>query len=278
MGRRRVAIKAFLMHLMLWRSAAAMSSPAAERLWDDPGRDIALPTSPLKARLVVVELGTSPAAQPGVTGSVAVGVARFVKRSFDVAGATAFLLAGLPVILLIALTIKLDSPGPVLYRSQRVGRGGRPISVLKFRSMHDGSEQQLSVLRQEGPHGEEFEARFKIREDPRRTRVGRLLRRTSLDEVPQFWNVLRGDMSLVGPRPVVEEELDFYRGVPGGEVAYLSVRPGLTGLWQISGRSDTTYEERVLLDMQYVADMSTLLDLRILLRTPVAVVRGSGAY
>ncbi|HEX5465458.1 MAG TPA: sugar transferase [Candidatus Limnocylindrales bacterium] len=200
------------------------------------------------------------------------------KRVMDLTGGLVLLGASLPIVAVLGLLIKLDSPGPVFYRSQRVGRGGRLISVLKFRSMYIDSDRRLAELRASEWHREEFQARFKIREDPRRTRVGRILRRTSLDEIPQFWNVVRGEMSLVGPRPVVDEELGFYREVAGGLAAYLAVRPGLTGLWQVGGRSDTTYGQRVRLDMRYVEELGFRTDIAILIKTPVVVIRGSGAY
>lgn len=273
----KVTLDLLLAQLMLWRMTGSVAGPTAEHAWPEAtpreaGRTVLDPDGAREARW------SPEPATPALAGVAARPLFLMVKRAVDICGALSCLVVVLPVVLVIGLLIKLDSPGPVFYRSERVGRGGRPISVLKFRSMYIDSDRRLAELRASEWHRDEFQARFKIREDPRRTRVGRVLRRTSLDEIPQFWNALRGDMSLVGPRPVVEEELSLYRQVDGGLAAYLAVRPGLTGLWQVGGRSETTYEERVRLDMRYVADMGILTDARILLKTPIVVIRGSGAY
>jgi lipopolysaccharide/colanic/teichoic acid biosynthesis glycosyltransferase len=193
------------------------------------------------------------------------------KRTLDVAGAAAGLLLSLPVIGLAALAIRLDSPGPVFYCQLRCGRGGRRFCLWKLRTMVDGAEAQLAALQaqneMDGPM-------FKIRLDPRVTRVGRLLRRYSLDEVPQLWNVLRGDMSLVGPRPPLPREVMAYKPE---ERERLAVTPGLTGLWQVSGRSDLSFAKCVELDLEYVRSWSLGGDLQILARTIPAVFRGNGA-
>jgi exopolysaccharide biosynthesis polyprenyl glycosylphosphotransferase len=194
-----------------------------------------------------------------------------LKRSLDVALSLLALVATLPLWLLIAIAIKVDSRGPFIYRQVRMGRGGRPFRIVKFRTMVVGAEALVGALRSDaiaGPH-------FKLRDDPRVTRVGRWLRRYSLDELPQFWNVLRGDMSLVGPRPPLPEEAEFY---DERERARLLVRPGITGLWQVSGRSNLGFEECVRLDLQYIAHWSLATDLRILWRTLPAVLTGRGAY
>jgi exopolysaccharide production protein ExoY len=233
------------------------------------------------------ELREATSASPGLTPAQPAqalprfSAARFdrLKRGIDVIGATLFLIAAMPVMLLVTLAVLLESGRPVFYRARRVGRDGRPIEVLKFRSMFPDAEARLARLLEEDPAiREEFARTYKIREDPRISKVGRFLRRTSLDEFPQFWNVLTGSMSLVGPRPVTSDELSLYDTEDGGREAYLAVRPGLTGLWQVSGRSETTYEERVALDRRYVAERNLLLDLAILARTPYAVIRGKGAF
>lgn len=193
------------------------------------------------------------------------------KRALDVAIA----LLALPVFLLllvpIALAIRIESRGPTFFRATRYGQYGRRISVLKFRSMQDGAEQRLEEFRElsntDGPS-------FKAPRDPRITRVGRLLRKTSLDELPQILSVLRGDMSIVGPRPV--QDLDF-RGHEDALARRNLVKPGLTGLWQVSGRSDLPFAEMTALDLRYVEECSLWLDCRIVLRTIPAVLTGRGA-
>jgi exopolysaccharide biosynthesis polyprenyl glycosylphosphotransferase len=194
------------------------------------------------------------------------------KRAFDIVVAAALLLVLLPLFALIALLIKLDSHGPVLFRQVRTGKDGKPFVFLKFRGMVADAEQrraELEALNEaDGPI-------FKIRRDPRVTRVGRVLRRTSLDELPQLWNVLRGDMSLVGPRPPLPDEVARYAPWQRGRLA---VRPGLTGLWQVSGRSLLGFEQMVMLDLEYIACWSLALDLRIVLRTIGAVLSMRGAY
>jgi lipopolysaccharide/colanic/teichoic acid biosynthesis glycosyltransferase len=202
-----------------------------------------------------------------------------LKRLVDVAGAAVLLVLLAPAMVLVAIAIRIESSGPVLYRAKRVGRDGRSIGVVKFRSMFVDAEDRLWAMLDERPDlRDEFLQTYKLREDPRQTRVGRFIRRTSLDEVPQFWNVLTGTMSLVGPRPVTDGELAMYEAEAGCREAYLSVHPGITGLWQVSGRSHLTYRERVLLDREYVANRCLRLDIKILLKTPLAVLSGDGAY
>ncbi|SDB43991.1 sugar transferase [Belnapia rosea] len=199
-----------------------------------------------------------------------------LKRALDIAGAGALLLLGAPVFLLLALLVRADG-GPAFYAHERVGRGGRRFGCLKFRSMVVDSATRLEALLASDPAARaEWEATRKLRHDPRITWIGRLLRATSLDELPQLINVLRGDMSLVGPRPVVAAELAAHYGAAAEH--YLAVRPGITGLWQVSGRSDTSYAQRVALDVRYATNPSLLEDVRILLRTPAAVLLRRGAY
>ncbi len=200
-----------------------------------------------------------------------------LKRLFDVAGALGLLVALLPVLLVITALVKLDG-GPALFAHERVGRGGRRFGCLKFRSMVVDSTERLEALLAADPGAKaEWEATRKLKRDPRVTAVGRFLRASSLDELPQLFNVLRGEMSLVGPRPVQAAELAAHYG-PAAAERYASVRPGITGLWQVSGRSDTGYDARVAMDMRYLADPTLLGDLRILLKTPAVVLRRRGAY
>ena len=197
-----------------------------------------------------------------------------IKRALDVVLSLIALAALAPFMLLIALAIKLDSRGPVLLRQQRAGLGGRPFGMYKFRTMiceADELKPQLQHLNESGDP-----RLFKIRRDPRVTRVGRLLRRTSLDELPQLFNVLRGEMSLVGPRPFFPEDLPLYEP---HHLERLCVLPGITGLWQVSGRSDVVdFEEVVRLDREYIRNWSLWLDLQIMLSTIPAVFRRHGAY
>jgi Undecaprenyl-phosphate galactose phosphotransferase WbaP len=204
------------------------------------------------------------------------GLQPALKRAMDILAAGTLLLLCAPVFALVALIIRADG-GPVFYAHERVGRGGRRFGCLKFRSMVTDSQARLAALLAADPAARaEWEATRKLKEDPRVTRIGRLLRATSLDELPQLINVLRGEMSLVGPRPVVAAELAEHFGLAAEH--YLSVRPGITGLWQISGRSDTSYAQRVALDTQYAVNPSIWADLRILLRTPLVVLLRRGAY
>jgi len=197
---------------------------------------------------------------------------RLVKRGLDIVGAVLGLVVGAPLMGLIALAIWLDSPGPIVFSQVRVGAGGALFDIYKFRSMREGAEAELEKLRAlneaDGPL-------FKIQDDPRLTRVGRLLRRISFDELPQLWNVLRGEMSLVGPRPALPSEVAEYKE---WHKKRLEARPGMTGLWQISGRSSINFDEGVLLDVYYIENWSLWLDLKILLRTIPHVLLGDGAY
>jgi Undecaprenyl-phosphate galactose phosphotransferase WbaP len=186
-------------------------------------------------------------------------------------------LLSLPLIALIALLIKISSPGPVIYGQQRIGFRGSRFRAWKFRTMVRDADKVLDKYLAANPRlREEWEKNHKLQNDPRvTTKIGRWLRRTSLDELPQLWNVLLGEMSLVGPRPIVKAEISKY-----GESfdLYTKVLPGITGLWQISGRNNTTYAERVRLDSYYVRNWSPWMDLYILARTFKVVLRGEGAY
>lgn len=199
---------------------------------------------------------------------------RLAKWLLDKLGATTLLVVTAPVIAIIAVLVKARSSGPVLFRQERVGRHGRTFTVLKFRSMVADAEHRLH---RDGLYHEYVANGYKLpsEKDPRVTGLGRFLRRTSLDELPQFFNVLRGDMSLVGPRPVVAAELDRYGALAP---AYLGVKPGMTGYWQVNGRSEIDFPERAELDAYYYSNQSLRLDLLILSRTILAVVRREGAH
>jgi Undecaprenyl-phosphate galactose phosphotransferase WbaP len=199
----------------------------------------------------------------------------FVKRSLDVALASTMLVALAPVLLSLAAAVRVDG-GPVLFRHRRIGANGRPFYCLKFRSMCVDAEARLKEhLENDAEARTEWDRDFKLKTDPRITRLGNLMRRTSLDELPQLLNVLKGDMSLVGPRPIVPAEIPRY----GDSFhAYLRCRPGITGLWQVSGRNDVDYGTRVELDTRYASDWSIVTDAMILARTVIVVFRRSGAY
>ncbi len=201
---------------------------------------------------------------------------RTLKRVLDLALCA---LGAVPVLLLTSVAaalIKLESRGPVFFGHERIGRGGKPFLAWKFRSMAVDADRVLEAHLAAHPElRPEWERDHKLRDDPRVTRVGRLLRRTSLDELPQLWNVVRGEMSLIGPRPIVGAEVSRYQDM---FELYVRVRPGISGLWQVSGRNDTTYGERVALDSYYVRNWSVWLDLYILARTVRAVCFGKGAY
>jgi len=198
-----------------------------------------------------------------------------IKRLFDVLGAIVLGIVFLPLMLVIVVLLASEG-GPVIYRHRRVGRDGSGFECLKFRSMVSDADRALRELLERQPELKaEWLRDHKLRGDPRVTALGRFLRRTSLDELPQLWNVIRGEMSLVGPRPVVREELMRYgRSLP----VYLSAKPGITGLWQVTGRNDTDYRRRVALDVYYVRKQNLLLDLYILFKTTRVVLGGGGAY
>lgn len=199
-----------------------------------------------------------------------------LKRAMDMVIAGAMLAVLSPLFLLLALIVRADG-GPAFFAHRRVGRDGEMFGCLKFRSMVLDSQERLDALLASDPAARaEWDATRKLKNDPRVTKIGRFLRATSLDELPQLLNVLRGEMSLVGPRPVIQSELDRFYGAAA--MHYMSVRPGITGLWQVSGRSDTSYAQRVALDMAYVSRVSVWQDIRILLRTPLAVLSRRGAH
>ncbi len=208
----------------------------------------------------------------GVRETTIRGWNRALKRGLDVVLSALALTLAAPIMALVALAIRLDSPGPIFYRQTRVGLNGRLFTVLKFRSMYVGAEKEVRALQ---ASNEASGPLFKIKNDPRRTRVGSFIRRTSLDELPQFFNVLKGDMSLVGPRPPIPTEVERY---DEWHKRRLEVSPGITGLWQVSGRSELTFDEMVMLDLYYAENWSLALDLKIMLRTIPTVLLGTGAY
>jgi exopolysaccharide biosynthesis polyprenyl glycosylphosphotransferase len=195
-----------------------------------------------------------------------------MKRAMDIVGASLALLFGWPFFLLVALTIRLDSPGPALFTQERVGKNYKRFTIYKFRSMRVGAEDELKDLKEAVEHND---ITFKMRGDPRMTRVGRFLRRFSMDELPQFINVLKGDMSLVGPRPPIPAEVEQYQP---WHLNRLTVPPGMTGMWQVSGRSELTFDEMVLLDLYYIEHWSPWLDFAIIFRTIPTTLLGDGAY
>ena len=199
-------------------------------------------------------------------------VYNLVKRIFDIVMALFALLILLPVFIIIAILIKSDDGGPIFYKHKRVGKNGKSIYVYKFRSMAVNADEIFSHFTEE--QIKEFEKYYKLENDPRITRIGDFLRKTSLDELPQFLNILKGDMSFVGPRPVVSKELNKFGD---SQDLLLSIKPGLTGWWACSGRSDTSYEQRVDLEIYYVNNYCAKLDFLCLVKTIGAVIEGKGA-
>jgi exopolysaccharide biosynthesis polyprenyl glycosylphosphotransferase len=215
--------------------------------------------------------------EPGHFGS-------FCKRTLDIVGSIVGMIVFLPLMLVIAAMIKITSPGPVIFKQIRLGKGGTPFTFYKFRSMSSNVDDRIhrdyvaSLIK--GKHAEinqggAAQPLYKIKSDPRVTRVGRIIRKASIDELPQFFNVLKGDMSLVGPRPPIPYEAEKYE--PWHLRRILEIKPGITGLWQVEGRSKTSFDDMVRLDLRYIRKCSLLLDIKILIRTVMVVIRGSGA-
>lgn len=197
----------------------------------------------------------------------------FLKRFLDIIGALSGLILLSPIMIIVAIAIKIEDPkGKVIFGHMRVGKDGKMFPCLKFRSMFANAEEMKKNFTDEQKR--EYAETFKLKDDPRITKVGNFIRKTSLDELPQLFNILKGDMTIVGPRPIVTDELDFYGEY---EDYYKAVKPGLTGLWQVSGRSDTTYDERVALDMEYVTTRNTFKDLYIIFMTAIKVLKREGA-
>ena len=194
-----------------------------------------------------------------------------VKRTIDILGALIGLVLLSPIFLIVAIAIKLDSKGPIIFGHTRKGLHGKDIKVYKFRTMYENSQEIFNNFTKE--QKEEFYKNFKLENDPRVTKIGDFLRRTSIDELPQLINILNGSMSIVGPRPIVQKEIDLY-----GDYAnkLFSVVPGLTGYWQANGRSDTTYEERIKMDMYYIDNRGFWLDFKIIIKTFGSGLKGDG--
>lgn len=215
---------------------------------------------------------------PANLGNVEVsGISELLIRLIDIIGATAILIVLAPILLVIGVVIRLQSPGPAIFRQRRLGQNLTPFSVAKFRTMQAGSTtdaHRRHVQQMIAGEGSSKRPMAKIQDDDRVTRVGVFLRRTSIDEIPQIWNVLRGEMSLVGPRPPIEYEVEKYQP---GAFRRFAVKPGITGLWQVRGRSLLTFEEMIALDVEYVEGRSLRLNIKILLLTLPTVIHGKGA-
>lgn len=255
----------------------AFASPAAFRrmAWELEEQDVQMIVVPALTDVSAQRLDVRPVAGlplVDVDRPQAIEAARWIKRTWDVIGSALILLLIAPVMGLVALAIKLEDGGPVMFRQTRVGLKGQTFDCLKFRSMCVDAEARLAAL---AAQNEGAGPLFKMTHDPRITRVGRFIRRFSLDELPQLWNALRGDMSLVGPRPALPTEVAQY---DSDARRRLDVRPGLTGLWQVSGRSNLSWDDTVRLDLYYVDNWSMVQDLMILAKTARAVVGSSGAY
>jgi lipopolysaccharide/colanic/teichoic acid biosynthesis glycosyltransferase len=218
--------------------------------------------------------------QVGQRPGLGATLGELVWRALELVLCAVMLVLLLPLLAVIALAIKLDSPGPVLFRQERLGRGRKPFTLNKFRTMRNGADHErhrkfvVGLIAGEVPDAHEDGPRFKLAHDERVTRVGRVLRRTSLDELPQLWNVLGGEMSLVGPRPPIAYEVEHY---PAHWLERFAVKPGITGLWQVSGRAELTLDEMVALDIQYIHGRSLRSNVAILLRTVPVVLSTRGA-
>ena len=204
----------------------------------------------------------------------------WLKGAFDILFSTTALILGIPFFVVIAMLVKFSSPGPIFYCSLRIGRKGRLFKFWKFRSMYCDADQRLEVVLNSDPTLRmEWQQYFKLKTDPRLTRIGRFLRKTSLDEIPQFWNVLMRDLSIVGPRPYLPREADVIRKILNKEMEKMfSVRPGLTGIWQTSGRNILTFEQRVKLDLGYIDQRSFLFDMRLIAKTIPTLLFPKGAF
>ena len=199
-------------------------------------------------------------------------VYKYVKRTVDVITASLALIILSPLFLIISILIKLESKGPVFFAHKRVGKNGKEIKLLKFRSMVPNAEELIKQFTPE--QMKEFKENFKLENDPRITKIGKFLRKTSLDELPQLINIIKGELSIIGPRPVIGDELEKYRN---NKEKFLSVTPGLTGYWAANGRSNTTYEQRMMMELYYVDNISWNLDVKIFFKTIVSVLKKEGA-
>lgn len=194
------------------------------------------------------------------------------KRTLDILLSSVALVILFPVFLIIGIAIKIDSKGTVFFAHNRIGKNGKQIKMWKFRTMVPNAEDMIKNFNEE--QMKEFKENYKLKDDPRITKVGKILRKTSLDELPQIWNILKGELSIIGPRPVVEEELKKYGS---DKEKFLSIVPGLTGYWQCNGRSSTTYEERMKMELYYIDNQSFWLDIKIFFKTIISVFKREGA-
>ncbi len=197
---------------------------------------------------------------------------KYVKRTLDVVIASIALVALFPIFLIIAILIKAESKGPVFFAHKRIGKNGKEIKILKFRTMVDNAEDLIKEFTPE--QMEEFKKNFKLENDPRITKMGKFLRKTSLDELPQLINIIRGELSLIGPRPVIGMELEKYEN---NKRKFLSITPGLTGYWAANGRSNISYEQRMIMELYYIDNISWKLDLKIFFKTILSVLKKEGA-
>lgn len=195
-----------------------------------------------------------------------------IKRFLDILISIIGLIVLLPVFLILGIIIRIDSPGPILFAHKRIGKNGKEIKILKFRTMYKDAEEMIKKFDEK--QMKEYKENYKLKDDPRITKIGNILRKTSLDELPQIFNIIKGDLSIVGPRPVVESELEKYGK---NKDKFLSVTPGLTGYWQANGRSTTTYEQRMNMELYYVENRSLWMDIKIFFKTFVSVVKKEGA-
>lgn len=195
-----------------------------------------------------------------------------IKRILDIILATVGLIILLPFFLLIGILIKLDSKGPIFFTHNRIGKNGKTFKMYKFRTMYQNAQEMIKDFTEE--QMKEWKENYKLKNDPRITKIGNILRKTSLDELPQIWNIIKGDLSIIGPRPIIDEELEKYGN---NKEKFLSITPGLTGYWQANGRSDTTYEERMEMELYYVDHISWKLDVKIFFKTIISVIKKEGA-
>lgn len=196
----------------------------------------------------------------------------FIKRGIDIVIGLIGLIVCIPIFIIISILIKLDSKGPIFFKHKRIGKHGKKLEIYKFRTMVENAEEAMKNFTEE--QKKEFAENFKLENDPRVTRVGKILRKTSLDELPQIINILKGEMSIIGPRPIVKDELEKYGN---NQNKFLSIAPGLTGYWAANGRSDVSYEERMALELYYVENRSLTLDLKIFFKTIGSVLQRRGA-
>lgn len=197
---------------------------------------------------------------------------KLIKRACDIGLSSIGLIALAPVFLLIGIAIKIDSKGPAFFVHKRIGKNGKIINIYKFRTMFEGSEDMFAKFSEK--QIEEYKENYKLKEDPRVTKIGKFLRKTSLDELPQILNILKGELSIVGPRPVVSSELEKYGQ---NKEKFLSIKPGLTGYWQVNGRSLTTYKERMKMELYYIENRGIWLDTKIFFKTILSVIKKEGA-